>query len=341
MKILVVKLTSMGDAIHLLPALSDLQTRYPDAKVDWMIEGGFAEIPTWHSSVDRVIPAHTRRWRKLNWESAKQFCRFIKNLRGESYDIVIDAQGLIKSALFARFAKTNNGSQRIGFSGASIKESPAAWFYTKKIDVERGQHAILRLRQLFAGGFDYPFDSGHLDYQVTPHQPQQCNPQIALLHGTTWASKHLPESHWHELAQLITNDGYQVILPWGNDAEKARAERIASPHKQASVLKKCSLTELQDILRQAKGAIAVDTGLGHLAAAVGLPTISVYGSTNAQLTGAVGENQIHMQSDYACSPCLLKECDKLESNKPPCYQQPSAKTIWMSLKQALNSGDHG
>lgn len=336
MRVLVVKLTSMGDAIHLLPALSDLQTHYSDIELDWMIEEGFAEIPAWHPSVRSVIPVATRRWRAFKLNSLKEFFTFWKGLRQTQYDVVIDAQGLIKSAVFARLARLKRNGRRLGFSASSIKEKPAARFYSEPIEVPRDQHAIERLRTLFAKGFNYSPNSKELNFQL---EGQAANPErsVLFLHGTTWASKHLPETHWHELLKLAAADGYQVLLPWGNEAERARAQRIAGGHQAATVLPKSGLSELLQIIRTVSASVAVDTGLGHLAAALGVPTVSIYGSTNAKLTGALGANQIHIQADYHCSPCLLKQCDKLTQNisEPPCYNTVEPNKIWLILTKLL------
>ena len=153
MRVLVVKLTSMGDVLHLMPALTDLKQHHPDAIVDWMVEESFADIPGWHPGVARVIKVATRRWRKLNWRNISEFVSFLKDLRSERYDVVIDAQGLIKSAVLARFAKLSRRGVRSGFSADSIKESPASRFYKQRIVVARQQHAIERLRKLFGGAF--------------------------------------------------------------------------------------------------------------------------------------------------------------------------------------------
>lgn len=346
MKILVVKLTSMGDALHLLPALSDLKSAYPEISVDWMIEESFAEIPQWHPSVDQVIPVATRRWRKLARHNIRDFLRFWRQLRQTRYDAIIDAQGLIKSAVFARFAKLAPGGRRIGYSAASIKERPAAKLYRERINVARDQHAIARLRSLFGQAFNYAVAPAAINYGLRPslHLGAPATegdltpaPTIAFLHGTTWASKHLPNQYWRDLLILAAAAGYQVKLPWGNAHEKERAEWIAEAHSNAQVLAKSNLLELAGILRTCSGAIAVDTGLGHLAAALGLPTVSVYGATNAKLTGAVGEHQQHLQSTYPCSPCLLKQCDKLSTQvlQPPCYSELAPATIWNKLHQQL------
>lgn len=354
MRVLVVKLTSMGDVLHLMPALSDLQKQHPDATVDWMVEDSFAEIPAWHPIVQRVIQVSTRRWRSLAFSNIREFLTFLKELRAQPYDVVIDAQGLIKSAVFSRFARLAPNGLRAGFSGDSIKESPAAYWYQKKVLVDRQQHAIKRLRALFAGVFDYTQPQTEVDYQldlgalsaslaaltnknagpdVTSSQTSNLKPSIMLLHGTTWPTKHLPEKVWGELADLIGGEGYDVTVCWGNQQERLRAERIANGRPHVSILPKSSLSDLAITLSKTLGVIAVDTGLGHLAAALSVPMVSLYGSTNSQLTGAVGKNQIHIQTDYPCSPCLLKTCNKLteQVSSPPCYQSVSSATIWQAL----------
>ncbi len=352
MRVLVVKLTSMGDVLHLMPALSDLRLFNKDVSVDWMVEDSFAEIPKWHPSVGRVIKVSTRRWRSLNAKNISEFRAFLKELRAQRYDVVVDAQGLMKSAGFARFAKLNKGGFRAGFSGKSIKESPAARLYHRKIDVPRAQHAIDRLRQLFAGVFEYSISSDMLDYslslpRVDSHSSsaQQQDKAIMLFHGTTWATKHLPRQFWRDIAELACDDGYTIKLAWGNDAERQRANWIAEVRPQITVLERSSLSELAHTIAGVKGAIAVDTGLGHMAAALGVPCISVYGSTDASLTGAKGQNQTLVQSQYSCSPCMLKNCPKLDEivTEPPCYissesnPELSPNDIWRRLKSQIRN----
>lgn len=343
MRVLVVKLTSMGDVLHLMPALTDLQKHFPDIAVDWMVEDSFAEIPSWHPMVQRTIKVSTRRWRSLAWRNVTEFFDFLSELRAQPYDMVIDAQGLIKSAVFARFAKLTAGGTRVGFSADSIKESPAARWYQKKIVVDRQQHAISRLRALFAGAFDYTVPQTDPEYQLslgltnTGLKSDNAAPSVMLLHGTTWPTKHLPESIWGELADLVEKDGYKVVVCWGNDQERQRAQRIANERPHVRVLPKTSLSELAATIAAVDGLIAVDTGLGHLAAALGIPTVSVYGSTDARLTGAIGKHQTHIQTDYPCSPCLLKHCTKLteQVTLPPCYKSLSASGIWQRLYEQI------
>lgn len=328
----------MGDALHLLPVLTELQKQLPDIKVDWMIEESFAEIPHWHPVVDRVIPVATRRWRKIQPANISQIRTFLNTLRTTAYDVVIDAQGLMKSAVFARLARIKPGGRRIGFSGDSIKESPAAWLYKETFAVARKQHAIARLQKLFSQSFKLSECSDTLDYGLTRQLKRSDVAQpntIIFLHGTTWPAKHLPPLQWRQLRDKAIQAGYRVLLPWGNDTELVRAKWIAQNHPNVEVLPKLSLGELKEVLSDCSAAIAVDTGLGHLAAALGVPAVSIYGATDAQLTGAMGENQIHLQTQYQCSPCLLKECDKLKNDQhdPPCYLSLGVDSIWNRLNQ--------
>ena len=343
LRILVVKLTSMGDTLHVLPALTDLVENCPLVEIDWMIEDSFSDIPHFHPSVGRVIPVSTRRWRSLNFANLKEFYRFIKLLRADPYDIVIDAQGLIKSAGLAYLAKLKRNGKRIGFSADSIKEKPAARFYHVDIDIAKNLHAIDRLRQLFAYGFNYPVPTSKANYSINVQKPSTQpadNPELATIFffpSTTWDSKHIPDSIWCELSVLALGQGYQIKISWGSPKEKIRAEQIADQRSAITVLPKLALSELASQLSTASGAIAVDTGLGHLAAGLGIPTVSVYGATDAKLTGAIGDCSSLLQTDYACSPCFLKQCDKLNQvqKTPPCYATISAERIWAALTEQI------
>lgn len=349
LRVLVVKLTSMGDTLHLLPALSDLRQNYPKVQVDWMIEDSFHEIPAWHPSVKRTIPVSTRRWRSLTISNIREFFSFIKLVRIESYDVIIDAQGLMKSALLARFAKRVSSGERIGMSSNSIKEKPAARLYQRKIDIDQKLHAIDRLRELFAQAFDYSVLNSAVDYAIDLDRQRQSESRqtsnsvtseqdhIVFIPSTTWASKHLPQKLWMELSQRVLEHDYQIKISWGNQAERQRAEEIADNQPGVEVLPKLSLSELAQRLLTAKGAISVDTGLGHLAAALDVPIVSVYGATDAKLTGAIGSASIMLQAEYNCSPCLLKKCDKLtpDVKTPPCYDTLSADSIWQQLYRQI------
>ena len=309
MRVLLVKTSSLGDVIHALPALTDAARAIPGITFDWVVEEGFAEIPTWHPAVGKVIPVAIRRWRKNIWQTLKsgEWSRFKQSLRAEKYDLVIDAQGLVKSAWLTRYVK----APVAGLDKDSAREPLASRFYQRRLAVARGQHAVERLRQLFAVALGYDLPKGLGDYGLDVKKlvelPRK-KPFVLFLHGTTWDTKHWPEVYWRDLAQRMGHLGVEVRLPWGNPAEKARAERIANGLNNAVVLPKLNLAGVAKVLASASACVAVDTGLGHLAAALDVPTISLFGPTNPGLTGAYGKGQIHLASDFPCAPCLQKKC---------------------------------
>lgn len=304
-----VKTSSLGDVIHALPALTDAARAIPGITFDWVVEEGFAEIPTWHPAVGKVIPVAIRRWRKNIWQTIKsgEWRRFKQSLRAEKYDLVIDAQGLVKSAWLTRYVN----APVAGLDKNSAREPLASRFYQRRLAVARGQHAVERLRQLFAVALGYDLPKGLGDYGLDVERlielPRN-KPYVLFLHGTTWDTKHWPEVYWRDLALRMADKGVEVRLPWGNPAEKARAERIANGLSNAVVLPKLNLAGVARVLASASACVAVDTGLGHLAAALDVPTISLFGPTNPGLTGAYGKVQIHLASDFPCAPCLQKKC---------------------------------
>ncbi len=343
-RVLIVKMSSMGDVIHTLPALTDARNIYPDIEFDWVVEPSFAEIPKWHKAVKTVIPAPLRKLRKAPWQTFMQgeWHALHKRLCYTSYDAVIDAQGLVKSALVAKFAQ----GQRFGFDRSSAREGIASVIYHKKIAVPKGQHAVERVRQLFANIFHYPNPTTPPDYGIDKQRLADIsygNKTILFLHGTTWPTKHWPENYWCLLAHRAASEGYQVLLPWGNDNEKSRAEKIKQYCYENAidllpeVLPKLSLGELTSLIAKARGIVAVDTGLGHVAAAMAVPTVSLYGPTDPKLTGAYGPKQHHLQVQASCSPCLARVCKQGThfAVMPPCFESLSPEKVWNALLSAM------
>nr|WP_205885091.1 lipopolysaccharide heptosyltransferase I [Pseudomonas fulva] len=305
---MIIKTSSLGDVIHTLPALTDAAHAIPGIRFDWVVEEGFAEIPSWHPAVDQVIPVAIRRWRKHLWQTVRsgEWKAFKQRLRERQYDLVIDAQGLVKSAWLTRYVK----APVAGLDRFSAREGWASRFYDRRLSVAVGQHAVERVRQLFAMAlaYDLPEGIGRYGLDLERLQLPPAAPYVVFLHGTTWATKHWPEAYWRELAERMGRRRLEVRLPWGNPAEKARAERIAQGLNNCQVLPKLNLAGVARVLAAAKACVAVDTGLGHLAAALDVPTLSLFGPTNPGLTGAYGRTQIHQASDWPCAPCLQKKC---------------------------------
>ncbi|PWU28185.1 lipopolysaccharide heptosyltransferase I [Pseudomonas sp. RW407] len=348
MRVLLIKTSSLGDVIHTLPALTDAARAIPGIQFDWVVEEGFAEIPAWHPAVAQVIPVAIRRWRKNLWQTLKngEWRRFKKRLREVDYDLVIDAQGLLKSAWLTRYAKKVPVA---GLDRESAREPAASRFYDRGYRVAWGRHAVERVRQLFAQALDYPLPAGVGDYGLDRGlliDQSAGEPYLVFLHGTTWVTKHWPEAYWRELAERMGERGWSVRLPWGNDNERQRAERIAQGLENASVLPKLSLAGMAKVLAGASACVAVDTGLGHLAAALDVPTLSLFGPTNPGLTGAYGRSQVHLASDWPCAPCLQKTCtyqptaeDKrqfdLRQEQPLCFTRLNPQRVALQLEALL------
>lgn len=295
MRILLIKTSSMGDVIHSFPALTDAALAWPGLQVDWVVEEGFAELPRWHPAVDQVITVAIRRWRRAPWSAwqSGEWKRFRERLREREYDCVIDAQGLLKSAWLTRYAH----GPVVGYAADSAREPLACHFYAQRYSVPWALHAIERIRQLLAQALGYPLPLGPgcygLDRQVLPSQSYS-QPYLVFLHGTTWASKHWPEPYWRQLAEQLSRAGWAIRLPWGNQQERMRAERIALHLPAVEVLPKLNLAGVAATIASAQACIAVDTGLGHLAAALDVPTISLYGPTRPGRIGTYGKRQIHL-----------------------------------------------
>lgn len=335
MRILVVKTSSLGDVIHALPALTDAMRAIPDLRADWLVEQAFAEIPSWHPAVETVIPVAVRRWRKqpfaLNRDLLWQ--QFRQTVKARTYDLILDAQGLVKSAALACFAR----GPRAGFDFSSVREPLAALTYRHRYPVARGQHAVLRQRELFAKALGYPVPDGNADYGLGAESSPAKQRALLFFHGTTWASKHWPEAYWQTLTARALAAGYQVWLPWGSEGEKARAERLAQTGEGAIVLPRSSLAELATRLRQVQGVVAVDTGLGHLAAALGVPSVSIYGATNPALTSTHGAGQLHLAAQFVCAPCLSRDCSYkgAAAVTPACYETVPPERVWQAILQQL------
>tara|TARA_R100001039_G_scaffold33886_1_gene27738 strand:+ start:4074 stop:5189 length:1116 start_codon:yes stop_codon:yes gene_type:complete len=356
--ILIVKTSSLGDIIHTLPAVSDAARAIPGLTIDWVVEEAFAEIPSWHPAVGRVIPVAIRRWRKNAWQNllGGEVRRFRQQLKQNRYDLIIDAQGLLKSAIVCRQAR----GPIAGLDKHSIKEPAASWLYQQRHDVPRADHAVQRVRQLFAKSLGYGFDANALNYGIRVREVERTTgrvadasadvaPTLMFLHGTTWDSKHWPELYWRELAQLATGAGYRVKLPWGTSDEEARAVSVAQDLPGVTVLPRMSLSSLAGELAASDGVVAVDTGLGHLAAALNRPTVSIYGATNPFLSGTFGYHQLQLKSDLPCSPCMRKHChyqgqpltDTLSNGEsfvvtPACYRASPPGEVLSHLQRMIS-----
>ena len=282
-RILFVKTSSLGDVVHNCPAVSDAARAAPGAAIDWIVEEPFAGIAAMHRAVRRVIPVAMRRWRSSLWktEAWREIREWKNGLAGERYDAVLDTQSLVKSALLARLA----AGPRHGMDGESARERLAALFYDVRHAVPRSLHAVERNRILAGKALGYS-PTSPLEYGLKGTGAQKSG-YVVLLTMTSRADKLWPEARWIELGRALRSP---AILPWGSEEERSRAERISAAIG-GTVLPRKNLEELARLFASAQAVIGLDTGLTHLAGAVGAPTVGIYCGSDPQLTGLYGVPQ--------------------------------------------------
>lgn len=336
-KIVLIKLSSMGDIIHALPVVADIKRAEPKAHITWIVDAAFAELLSWHPDIDTVIALPLRAlikqktqiiaWRRL-WVAMQK----IRKLKAT---ISVDLQGLVKSAVVTWLA----GGMRHGQDRASARESLAALAYHQAHAIPKQQHAVVRNRQLAKQALGLPTDLS-LDYGLQKKHSPSTPPFVLFFHGTTWPNKHWPLSHWQRLAKEAIRSGYTVVMPWSNDEEKKRAEAIVSVDPKAiTCLPKGSLTDLKNTLAKASGSISLDTGLGHLAAALSVPNVAIFGPTSPERARPFGKQQKVYQSDaLPCIPCIKRFCrisDNPHTKEPPCMLALAPQAVWQTFMQML------
>jgi heptosyltransferase-1 len=294
LNILIVKLSSLGDVVHAMPAVQDILERVPGARVDWVVERAFAPLVQACAGVQRVIPCELRRWRRapLARQTRHQWRAFRADLQREAYDAVIDLQGLTKSALVAHMARLAPGGKRYAMANrteGSSYEAPTRWVADVAVPVQARSHAVQRSRDVCAAALGYAVPAA-LRYGLgTAAAAAQRPPCVVLIHGTSRADKCWPEPHWIELGRRLLAAGCTLALPHGNDEERVRSERLAQAlGPRAEVWPRLSLAELAQRMGRSAGAIGVDSGLSHIAVALDLPHVQIYNFDTAWRTGPPG-----------------------------------------------------
>ncbi|MDO4682245.1 MAG: lipopolysaccharide heptosyltransferase I [Lautropia sp.] len=302
MRILIVKMSSMGDVVHAQPLATDVHRHHPGATIDWVSEAAFAALPAMNPAVNEVIPIAWRRWRKqLGRPGTRAAMRaFWQRLRGRRYDLVLDCQGLIKSAVVARMARAG---RRAGPDRASAREPLAALAYDLPIAVPKDWHVVRRNRAIGAGALDYQLDEPArfglsvpvLTADEVPWLPGA--PMALMVTGASRDAKLWPESHWVEAAVHLQRAGLDLLWFWGSPAEEARARRLAGASTQAAgdaatrsvVPPFLSVQDAARVIRSARIVVGLDTGFTHLAGALGRPTIGIFADFDAVQCAVSGD----------------------------------------------------
>lgn len=322
-KILLVKLSSLGDVLHNLPIVWDLRARLPDAQIDWVVEEGYVQLLKPLQSregfrgIDRIIPFGLRRWKKniFSRNSWKQFFKFRRQLQEVSYDVLIETQGLIKSALVGALAKKNSNAVVAGLANAiefSGYEPLARFFYTQAVQVDAQCHAVDRSRNVMCAAMNWsPIDrtqvplfysddfSKHL---VKTAEAGLISPYVLFFHSTAREAKRWPNENWVTLGKALSSRGFQVVLPWGSPSEKAISEMLAAQIPGSLVPPAFSIEQAFSVINDAALTVGVDTGLTHLAAVQNKPTVEIYCDSPRWKTEGYWSNQVANTGDIKQPP---------------------------------------
>lgn len=339
MRVLLVKLSSLGDVVHTYPAVTDAVRAIPGLELDWVVDEAFAPLARLHPGIRNAIALPIRRMKKKPRDTFAEMKDAAGMLRGGGYDLLIDAQGLMKSALVGVFSGV---TPRHGFAKGSARETMATWFYQVGHDIPETEHMVTRIRKLFAQSLSYPMPASAADAGLVPDFANQgirtrSGDGIVLIHGTSWATKTWTVEGWRGVAERCGAAGLKVKLFAHGATEMERAARIAAGLPNVEQVPTGGLETIIPVIANAAGVVTVDTGLGHLAAAFGIPTIGLYGPTNPGLTGLVGPDVEEFLSTRDCAPCEQSRCRiKPDFGEgPPCMADQTADRVWMALAGRL------
>jgi heptosyltransferase-1 len=284
LKILLVRVSSLGDVLHNLPMVADLLRHHPGATIDWVVEEGYVSLVRLNPNVRKIIPWALRRWRKSlgKKETRAEIKGFFANLREEEYDYVFDTQGLLKTGIIMGAARVRKGGMKVGLANGSEGsgyEGISRIFHTDSIPLSPRTHAVARGRLVAGVALDYPVDTAP-DFGLPPPNPARRpgflppDDYAVFFHGTARAAKKWADANWIALAAALAP--MPVLLPWGSEAERRDAEALAAHMPNARVLPKLSMMDAVTLAQHARLAVGVDTGLTHIAAAFVRPTIEIY-----------------------------------------------------------------
>jgi heptosyltransferase-1 len=284
LKILLVRVSSLGDVLHNLPMVADLLREHPGATIDWVVEEGYVSLVRLNPHVRKIIPWSLRRWRKSlgKQETRAEIRAFFRTLREDEYDYVFDTQGLLKTGIIMGAARVRKGGKKVGLANGSEGsgyEGISRIFHTDSIPLNPRTHAVARGRMVAGAALDYSVDSAP-EFGLpapTPATRPAFLPHddyAVFFHGTARAAKKWADANWIALGAALAP--MLVLLPWGSQAEHEDAQALAAAMPNARVLPKLSMMDAVLLAQHARLAVGVDTGLTHIAAAFVRPTIEIY-----------------------------------------------------------------
>ncbi len=304
-RILIVKVTSLGDIVETLPVVADLRRAFPSAQVDWAADAAFANIIRWNPSVSRVLSAPLRKFKKArNWNDLKEIAGSIGELRAEKYDTIVDIHGVYKSAIIAFIAR---GKRRFGYLNKDLGERGAAFAYNRRFGPRPETDAWRGMRVSVADALGYQFDETP-DYNLRLPAIRRNlgipdgKPMAMLFHATSADEKKWPKEHWAEVGCWLEARGYLVALPWGSDRERGEAQAIAALVPNALVLPKLTVEEIAHWIQQSALVVGTDTGLVHLAHALQRRTVMLFTATSREHFGIDAPGRSVSVGDHGAAP---------------------------------------
>ncbi len=309
--ILFIKTSSLGDVVHHMPAVTDARKAHPDATFSWLVEEAFAPLVRLHPAIDTVIPVASRRWRKSLYAPATiaEIRASFRNIRAQRYDEIVDTQGLLRTAILTRAAR----GMRHGYDASSVREPLASLFYDVRHRVERDMHAVERNRILSGLALGYaPDEAPDFGLDRARIGKDSTSRYGLLLHATARREKQWPNADWIAFAKLFAQR-FELLLPWGTEAERARSEYIAAAVPGARVPDRAPLDQIAKLIAGAQFVVGVDTGLLHLAAALGVPVVAIFAGSKPALTGPMGRGRLSILGDDGKPPSVDAVVEAVES----------------------------
>lgn len=335
-RILIIKLSSMGDVLHAVPVLSDIkQALGEDTQIDWITEPNYACLLKDHPHIHQLHTLPLRKYKSffkgIRSQEAKQLKQLLKK---HPYDAILDLQGLLKSAWVSKWTK----GKTYGYDNKSIREPLASWLYQNKVTVSKDLHAITRMRELAAKALGYMIPTNEPDYALNTHSSVNSRQQLILFPFTTWESKHWPKEHWQKLIALAAPN-YKIFIAWGSTEELAQAKQLYQPHTNCQPTPDLNIEGMKDFLQHCDAFIGVDTGFAHLATAMAIPGIMLMGPTDKNKSGPLGKHQIALDVSLPCRPCHKRTCVlPMEPNtlRPACLAAIQPEFVFNTLKKIIN-----
>jgi heptosyltransferase-1 len=309
--ILFIKTSSLGDVVHHMPALMDARKAHPDATFSWLVEEAFAPLVRLHPAIDTVIPVASRRWRKSLYAPATiaEIRASFRDIRAQRYDEIVDTQGLLRTAILTRAAR----GMRHGYDASSVREPLASLFYDVRHRVERDMHAVERNRILSGLALGYaPDEAPDFGLDRARIGKDSTSRYGLLLHATARREKQWPDADWIAFAKLFAQR-FELLIPWGTEAERARSEYIAAAVPGARVPDRAPLDQVAKLIAGAQFVVGVDTGLLHLAAALGVPVVAIFAGSKPALTGPMGRGRLSILGDDGKPPSVDSVVEAVET----------------------------